>query len=428
MNFILIFFIFCITSCSERHPVEYVAYNQPKKELASINLIDRNGLSETISQKERLKQYANVDFLKPQPYQKVLQVYARDAFGRIRALITSYYPNGELKQYLEVVDNRAFGPYREWFSDGQLKLDTTVIGGVADLNINAEKSWLFDGTSKAFDESGNLIATIEYCKGDLTENSLYYHKNGKLWKKIPFTKNLVNGTFEIYLEDGTLLQTAEFVNDIKHGKTVRYWPDNRLAADETYVDGLLLTGLYYDLNGKIAAEIKEGLGFRAVCGKENITELQEYHQGVPDGIVKLFDQKSNLIKIFHVKNEMKHGEEIEFYETLNSGKQQEKILINWCEDKIHGIVKTWYPDGVQESSREMTNNMKNGLLTAWYQDGSVMLLESYDYDKLIKGGYFRRKEKIPVSEVINGNGTATLHDSNGNLLKKIRYYNGKPQD
>ena len=391
-------------------------------ELASINLVDRSGMSETISQKERLEQYATVDFLESQSYQKILRVYARDSLGSIKAIITSYHLNGQIKQYLEVSDNRAYGSYREWFLDGTLKLETHVIGGVADLTTAAEKSWLFDGCSQIFNESGNLIASIEYSKGELVGISRYYHSNGNLWRTVPFCKNLVDGVVEIYLEDGSLFQSSQFLQDVKHGKTLRYWPSTALSIDETYVEGRLVNAYYYDLNGQVVAEIQEGQGYRAAFAKESISELQEFNDGLLDGKIQVFDLQSNIIKIYHVKNEMKHGEEIEFYPSSD----KPKISIYWVDGKIHGQVKTWYQDGVPETQREMTNNSKNGLFTAWYHDGSVMFLESYEHDKLAKGKYFKKQENFPVSEVTEGNGTATLHDANGNFVKKIKYRNSKP--
>ena len=98
----------------------------------------------------------------------------------------------------------------------------------------------------------------------------------------------------------------------------------------------------------------------------------------------------------------------------------------WVEGRIQGLVKTWYPNGTSESQREMSRNAKNGLLTAWYFDGSVMMIEQYDRDKLLKGEYFERGEKIPVSQVMNGKGIATIHDSKGTFLRRITYNNGKP--
>ena len=97
----------CIRSKVDEKPV-----------LISINIIDRNGLNETITYKDRLEKYVNVDFLCPQPYQKVLRVYKRDCIGDSQSFITTYYDNGQPKQYLEAINNRAFGLYQEWYENG----------------------------------------------------------------------------------------------------------------------------------------------------------------------------------------------------------------------------------------------------------------------------------------------------------------------
>ena len=98
-------------------------------QLTSINLVDKNGLSETISTQDRLKEYERVNFLSNQPYAKVLRVYARDHLGNTRTFLNTYHPNGQPKQYLKAVNNRAYGQYREWHPEGVLKLEAFVISG-----------------------------------------------------------------------------------------------------------------------------------------------------------------------------------------------------------------------------------------------------------------------------------------------------------
>lgn len=422
--FIFSFFCLFVVGCTSQN------YSDNSLILTSINLIDRNGFSETISNQDRLKQYENIDFLRPQPYQKVLRVYNRDQRGDIHAFVTSYHPNGQAKQYLEVVNNRAFGLYREWFSNGNLKLETNVIGGTADLNTAAERSWLFDGCSKAWDECGNLIAEIPYSKGELQGFSVYYHPNGNVWKRVPFNHNQIEGTSEIYLESGELLQTTSYRQGIKDGPSLRYWIDGSLSSEENYCNGMLMQGSYFDSCGQLAAQINEGTGFRAVFSKEAICELQEYHYGVLEGEVKVYDKNSNPMKIYHIKKGLKHGEEIEFQRIRTmAGEHIVPLLsINWYEGKIQGIVKTWYDDGGLQSQREMSNNAKNGLSTAWYKDGSLMMIEEYEKDRLNKGEYYKRGEKIPISQVEAGKGIATLFDSEGHFLRKINYFNGRPQE
>jgi antitoxin component YwqK of YwqJK toxin-antitoxin module len=412
--------LFVFSSCVKQDP------NAPPG-LTSINIIDRNGLSETISNTDRLDQYAHVDFLTQQPYQKVLRIYGRDVNGDMSAIITSYHPNGHPKQYLEVVNNRAHGAYKEWYVNGRLKLETYVIGGEADINTAAEESWLFEGCSSVWDEEGHLIAEIPYIGGQLQGISTYYHPNGVVWKKITNQNNLFEGPSEIYLDNGDLFQTTWYVKGAKQGSSIRYWNDGSIAADECYCDGLLTSGSYFNRCGDLVSQVIDGDGNRALFGKETLCELQEYHNGVQEGKVQVFAPNGALTRLLHMKNDVKNGEEIEYY-PLNEVKNGvvPKLSINWIDGVIQGSVKTWYPTGTKESQREIANNCKNGLLTAWYTDGGIMLIEEYDRDKLVKGEYFAIGERIPASEIHGGRGLATLYDARGNFLRKVIYNNGKP--
>jgi len=410
----------CIPSYS------YIAYvNDPM--LTSINIIDRNGLSETINNPERLDRYATVDFLQPQPYQKVLRIYSRDSQGNIPACITSYHPNGYPCQYLEVINGRAFGIYKEWHANGVLKICANVIEGVGDIAAGTENTWLFDGCCQVWDEDGGLQATFMYVKGVLEGISTQYHPNGNIWKSTPFCANKIEGVVEIFRDDGTLLQSCCYQQGVKEGELKRFWCEGVLAAEESYCEGLLSYGRYYNQLGECIASVDEGTGTRAVFNKETISELQEFRDGLLEGEIKVLDKYGRVTRIYHVKNGCKHGEEIYYYDLVRL-KQRivPKLSISWYEGKIQGLVKTWYDTGVQESQKEMSNNKKNGHSTAWYFDGSLMMIEEYELDRLVRGKYFAIGERIPTSEIIDGNGMATIFDGDGNFVRKIDYLNGKP--
>ena len=411
----LLFALF--TSCAANRAFEM--------KLASINIIDRDGMSETINNKERLQKYAGVDFMAPQPYQKVLRVYKIEKSADIPAFVTSYHPNGQLRQYLEVMNGRAFGSYREWYLNGIQKLEADVIGGVADVTVDAEKSWLFDGMSFVWDEEGALQAEIPYEKGELSGLSIYYHPNGNIAKKVPYERNSLQGLYEVYRSDGSLLLTAEYCGGRMHGEANGYWENGQFSAQETFFEGKLITGIYFDRCGNCVARITNGNGWRAVFTKEG-KELREYRQGILDGEVKIFDHQDHLTRTYSVKNGIKNGEEIIYYPFPN--KLLPKLSIYWVDANMNGLVKTWYESGMQESQREMSRNVKNGLLTAWYKDGNLMLIEEYDNGKLIKGKYFRKNDKNPISKVIGSRGTATLYDGDGNFLRKVAYNNGVPAE
>jgi len=414
--------LFTITGCVHH----YVDYYDPDN-LVCINIVDQDGLSETIGNQERLSQYEDVDWLANHPYQKVMRIYGRDQKGNMGAYITSYHENGQVKQYLEVMNGRASGAYREWYENGQLKVETAIVGGEADITIPAEKTWLFNGCNRAWDDEGRLVAEVQYSKGDLEGISTYFHNNGNVWKKVPFHKNEIHGVSEIYLQDGTLLQATQYCNGKRHGQAYRYWNGQKIAADEMFDSDLLVWGRYYDQCGKIVSQVSEGTGYRVLFGRNRVGELHEYHNGVQDGEVKIYDENGTLASIHHIKNGIKHGEEVEYY-PLRHGETHliPMLSVNWYEGKVQGSSKTWYRSGVQESQREMSNNKKNGISTAWYKDGSIMMIEEYEHNKLVKGEYYQRNEKSPISRLENGEGTAMLYDGEGNFLNKVIYYSGKP--
>ncbi len=398
-------------------------------QLISIHIIDRNGMSETIGNPDRLCEYASVNFLKPQPYKKVLRVYARDAFGNTKGIITSYYENGQVQKYLEVTNNRAQGKYHEWYENGNQHLEATIIGGIADITPAAESSWVFDEAGQVWDEAGNLIATIPYCKGKQDGDTLYYHINGQIWKRCPFHEGKQCGYFQVYYKDGALLQSTLYDDNQPSGPSFRYWQCGDIAAKEIYRCGKLIEGTYYDPKGNIACTICDGSGQRAIFSATGVRELHTYSNGIPEGDVRVLDDDGFVVKTWKVLNGEKHGPEIEYYPPTSPNEPLlPKLEINWYEGKIQGPVKTWYSNGIPESQKEMSENAKNGLYTAWYKDGSLMIVEEYDNDKLVKGEYYRRNERLPISEIDLGDGVATIHNADGNFVRKVSYKHGKPYE
>ena len=86
---------------------------QNSNDLTTIQIMNRNGFSETISAKERLGKYEKTDFLAPQPYQKVVRVFGKAGHGNTESKITTYHPNGQPWQYLEIENGRAHGKFIE---------------------------------------------------------------------------------------------------------------------------------------------------------------------------------------------------------------------------------------------------------------------------------------------------------------------------
>jgi Uncharacterized protein conserved in bacteria len=395
-----------------------------KLRLTGINIIDRNGLSETICSKEKLQKYAKVDFLSPQPYQKVMRTY-KNASGEAVACLTTYYPNGQIRQYLECLNNRAFGRYREWHSNGKIRIQAEVIGGIADLHPSAEAGWLFDGTTYAYDSDGRLEAVICYEKGFLEGTSVYYHSNGNVWKECPYHKGVAHGDFFVFTEEGNLLKKQTYCKGLLSGHSLRYEPGSQLLlAEEEYVQGKLRSGKYYDpFTKEVIACVVDGKGEQAIYGRYAVIETRTILRGSPHGKVVLFDESGKtILQTYSLINGQKEGEEIFFY----PGGEGKKMLLTWSKGILQGSVKTWYPNGALESSKELVQNKKNGLLMVYYPSGQIMATEEYVEDLLIKGEYFRPDDRYPYAKVEKGGGTAVFFSATGGLLKKVSYEDGKP--
>lgn len=390
--------------------------------LLSIQVIDRNGFAETISAKDRLARYKNTDFCNPQPYQKVLRVFGKNSEGKPVSKVTSYHPNGYLKQYLEAVDGRAHGLYREWHPNGKLKMELSVIEGSAELSEVAMGSWIFEGKNTVFDDQGHLLAEILYEKGVLQGNSLYYYPEGQIKKICPYTQDKLDGSVLTYSPEGSLLEILAYANDEPHGKSASYREDGSLLFEELFEEGLLQEGTYYIHDAPIAG-VHQGAGKRAEFTEGKLTRLVSYHKGSPEGLVECLTPNGSIHVTYFQKEGKKQGKETEYYLDTPS---QPKIVLHWQDDMLQGLVKTWYPDGTLESEREMYQNKKNGPSLAWYKNGSLMLQEEYEKDLLTSASYYKKGDKKPVSRISKGKGTATLYNGEGYFLKKIPYEKGLP--
>lgn len=397
--------------------------------LVLIQIQDRNGLSETISNPDRLITYDKIDFLSSQPYQKVLRVFRKE--GKNHSVVTTYHPNGSTWQLLEAKEMRAFGSFHEWFPNGVKKIEATVIGGNADLTPGAQESWLFDGTSSVWDEEGRLLATILYDKGVLSGLSTYYYPSGSVEKTIPYIQDRIEGEAQEFWEDGRIKTKTPYRNGQKEGISIAYWPGTERRSEEDYSDGRLKTGRYFTPSQGIISEVNDGGGFQAVFQQQQMIRLQEIRKGIVEGLVKNFDPDGELRSTFYLKNGKKHGEEIEYYsqrDTDAGAALRPKISLTWDQDAIHGIVKTRYLNGQLQSQREMCRNKRNGICCCWYRDGSLMLTEEYENDELVRGQYYRKNQLQPVSTITNGSGTASIYDEDGVFLRKVIYLNRKVVD
>lgn len=410
-----IFSLFLLASCAKK--IE----ETPK--LISLQFIDRNGFNETISTPDRLDRYKQANFLEPQPYTKVIRLFQRNKEGKTASAVTSYHDNGQIWQYLEVLNGRAKGLYKEWYPSGILKIEAHIIEGVGDVAMECIDSWVFDKESTIYDEKGILLARFFYEKGNLDGNALYFHPNGAVRKSTPYVDNEIHGK-EIYYDDtGKEIGTFSYVKGLKHGRSLYQGCKVYPQFTEEHEHGSLLSGVYYNFDGRVISKIINGNGLQTLYEEGTLKTQYEFQNGKREGKVYLYVD-GLLESEYTTVSGVKHGEEWIYYDKQTNP----KLCLNWYHGQLQGKVKTWYPNGVLESEKEMYHNKKNGPSSAWYKNGSVMLIEEYEQDQLVKGFYMKKGEKSAVSTIEKGEGVATLYDPDGYFLKKVRYHKGVPTE
>lgn len=417
----LIAVFFLLTSCVRKGP------SNESQLIVSMQVVDRNGFAETMSNKDRLKAFQKVDFTTPQPYAKVLRVYGRNLEGQSTSKITSYHENGHIFQYLEVTDGRAHGCYRQWHPNGKLHIEAFIIEGIPDIHDLAQSSWVFDGTSLVFDKEGNCTAKILYEKGLLYGTSEYYFPDGSLKKILPYEQGQLEGITKCFNPKGILIEEILYKKDEKQGRAVTYWNEDQLRYEEEYDLGKLINGLYYDKNGHCIAKVVNKKGEKAEFKEDHLYSLTQYENAVPEGLVQIFHPNQVLYRSYFIKNGKKQGEELEYYPAEPGEALRLKLSLHWEDDQLQGQVKTWYPNGQIESQRELSHNKKQGLCFAWYKNGDLMLVEEYELDQLLKGSYYKKGDKKLVSKIEGGKGVATLYSPDGFFLRKISYEKGRPE-
>ncbi|MCY3974707.1 MAG: hypothetical protein OXF02_04090 [Simkaniaceae bacterium] len=394
--------------------------------LVSVHTVDRNGFRETVTSRDRLNMYERTCFTDPQPYVKVARMYARKVDGKIPSKLTTYHDNGAIRKYLEVINGRASGIYREWYPNGRLRMEVTVIEGVGDLSEEAQEGWVFDGAGHVFREGGGKEATFHYEKGLLQGVAEYYFPDGRLKELLPYEKGRLHGEVRLHNPEGIVIGTSRFVRGVPSGPSLFKGDGERPPFTEIYEGGRLTEAEYGDFSGRILSRIEGGSGEKAVFAEGYLHSLEEYRNGLPEGAVRIYDRKRRLRNLFHVKEGRKHGEEWIYRPGTPGEEPVPHLLITYVEGRMRGISRTWFADGTLESEKEMCDNRKHGLSFARYKDGTLRLMEEYRSGKLVSGRYEKRGEREAVSSVKEGNGIATLYDEEGYFIRRIRYEKGQP--
>ena len=219
-------------------------------------------------------------------------------------------------------------------------------------NINGklcdEDGKLFTGRTKSASEEYTDI--YSYKDGELDGLNVVYYKNNI--KEIGHWKaGKQNGLFQMYTEDGVLIDNANFKDGERDGVTEQFYNDTgKLRVSANYKNGVL-----------------EG-EFKAYYPNGNLQGEVNYVNGEMNGDFKEYHENKKIRLSGSYKNSLQEGE-WKFY--LEDGTLES--IINYKDGELHGIKEDYYKNGNVWTRQEFKNNDLDGVYEVYYENGNPQL-------------------------------------------------------
>ena len=281
-----------------------------------------------------------------------------------------------------VYKNRySFFKYLPTIEEEQLK---NVNGKLCD-----EDGKLFSGRTKSASEEYTDI--YSYKNGELDGLNVVYYKNNI--KEIGHWKaGKQNGVFQMYTEDGILIDSGTFKDGERDGLTEQFYNDTgKLRVSANYKNGVL-----------------EG-EFKAYYPNGNLQGEVIYKNGEMNGEYKEYNENKSIRLSGNYKNNLQDGEWKSYLEdgTLET-------IVNYKDGELNGLKEDYYKNGNVWIRQEFKNNDLDGVYEVYYENGNPQLKAKIKNGQTVEeqrfnhdGTPYNEKEKI-----ING----TVSDSSEEII------------
>lgn len=255
-----------------------------------------------------------------------------------------------------------------------------------------------DGYWKTYYENGNLKSEGNRKNFQLDGLWKFYDSDGRKTLQISYENNKKHGERITYLENETIVEN--FLDDIKQGISIHYFPDGKIKKEVFFKDGYEEGYLKeYDVHGNVITLYEYRKGFiinREIVNRYNtagnkhglwmeffegsgIKRTEEWRNGILNGFVKEYDINGNLKNIFKYVNGtiQEDAEELKFYNIRYDYYESGRL-------KIMGSYRNNVPDGVRREYDE-----KGNIIQGYIFLNGKMVAEGIIDEKGLKQGYFQ---------------------------------------
>ncbi len=268
-------------------------------------------------------------------------------------------------------------------------------------NINGklcdEDGKLFSGRTKRVSEEYTDI--YSYKNGELDGLNVVYYKNNI--KEIGHWKDgKQNGLFQMYTEDGILIDSDTFKDGERDGLTEQFYNDTgKLRVSANYKNGVL--------DGE----------FKAYYPNGNLQGEVTYKNGEMNGEYKEYHENKNIRLSGSYKNNLQNGEWKSYLEdgTLET-------IVNYKDGELNGLKEDYYKNGNVWIRQEFKNNDLDGVYEVYYENGNPQLKAKIKNGQTIEeqrfnhdGTPYYEKEKIINGTVSDNSDENTISEDDGGI-------------
>lgn len=285
-----------------------------------------------------------------------LGVYAQsDTSG----LTVFYYPDGKKSSEGIIRNGKPDGYWKTYYASGAIKSEGNRV------------NFLLDSTWKFYSEDGIVVVSYSY-------------KEGK--------KNGIKKTFDP--KTGALLTDENYVDDVKQGESIAYFPGGAVKSRTKFVEGKE-EGIAYEYNeeGVIQSIITYRYGFTSKIERINRKDKNGWKQGVwkdfyDDGKVKLEGRYTDDKKDGYFKEYDKKGSLVSTTKYVKGVLQKDVPELAKVD-----IRKEYYPNGRIKYIGGYKDSLPQGPHRQYDEEGNIVSTQIYEDGELIGEGVMDEKGK-----------------------------------
>lgn len=319
---------------------------------------------------------------------------------------TFFYDNGQISSEGTMVSGLPDGYWKTYYENGKLKSEGN------------RKNFQLDSVWKFYDENEKLILEITYRNdkkngirrtfqeneiieenfmNDLKQgNTLYYYPDGKIKKRVPFVNGIEDGMAYEYDQDGIIITLIEYKkgfivnrdkinrkdrNNLKQGKWVYFYDSGRIRMEGVYRDDMK-NGYFkqYDREGNLVVVEK----YIDDNLQENVAELVELDVRTdyyPSGKIKTVASYKDGVPE-GIRREYSEDGRILMAYTFRDGQITGQGIMTEQGIK-QGPWKEYYSDGKLKAEGDYSEGKKVGGWKYYYPDGTLEQEGYYNAEGLL---------------------------------------------